>query len=197
MANVLTTAIPAAASKIQSVAGTIETASSDIEALIPRNCSLGTKQFCVGFSTNTKCGDLPLNISDIIPENIVNFVADEVQALQPLEGIMAKVTPGNIQDFLILGLVLMLVMAVLFVCLISGLLAFINFFLKLGFCLVFSLLCFISFLRPTTILFDVQSKIQDLGPGIEVERGNVANLFLGALCFNVFMALVVIMSVFL
>jgi hypothetical protein len=137
-----------------------------------------------------------LNISDIIPEDIVNFLSDEIQALQPLEGIMAKVTPGNIQDLLILGLGLMLVMAVLFAFLISGLLAFVNFFLRLGFCL-FILLCFIPFLIPTITLYHVQSKIQDLGSSIEVEKGNVANLFVGAVCCAAFMALAVIMSVFL
>ena len=140
MASVLTIAIPTAASKIQSAIGTIEIANIDtIKALILRNCSLGTKQFCIGFSTYTKCNDLPLNISDIIPEDIVNFVGDEIQALQPLEGLMAKVTPMNIQHLLILGLGLILVMAVLFGFLISGLLSFVNFFLRLGFC-VFSLL---------------------------------------------------------
>jgi hypothetical protein len=199
-ASVLTVAIPAATSKIQSTAGTTETAGSDIDAikaLIPRNCSLGTKQFCVGFSTHTKCNDLPLNISDIIPEDIVNFVGDEIQALQSLEGLMAIVTPMNIQHLLILGLGLILVMAVLFGFLISGLLAFVKFFLRLGFCLVFGLLCFVSFLVPTVTLYHVQSKIQDLGSSIEVEKGNVANLCVGALCCAAFMVLAVITSVFL
>jgi hypothetical protein len=194
-ASVLTTAIPAAASKIQSATSSIETAGSDaIKSLIPRNCSLGTKQFCVGFSTHTKCNDLPLNISDIIPEDIVNFVGDEIQALQPLEGIMAKVTPGNIQDLLVLGC---FVMAFLLGFLISGLLTSVKKILRLGFCLVFGLLCFISFLIPTYFLYLVQSKIQDLGSSIEVEKGNVANLCVGALCCAAFMVLTVITSVFL
>ena len=201
-ANVLITAIPAAASKVQSAAGTVETAASDIDAikaLIPRNYSLGIKQFLVGFGNHTKCNDLPLNISDIIPEDIANFVSDEIQVLQPLEGILAKVTPANIQDCLILGLELMLVMAVLFVCLIfSRLLAFANFFVRLATCLVFGLLCFISFLIPTIILYYVQSKIQDLGSSIEVEKGNVENLCVGALCCAVvMMVLTVIASVIL
>jgi hypothetical protein len=89
----------------------------------------------------------------------------------------------------------MLVMAVLFGFLISGLLAFVNIFLRLGF-YVFSLLWILSFLIPTIILYHVQSKIQDLGSIIEVEKGNVANLFVGACC-AAFIVLVVIMSVFL
>lgn len=80
----LATATAAAGSKIQSVAGAAETAVSKINAikvLILRNCSLRTKQFCVGFSNHTKYNDLPLNISDIIPETITSFIGDEVQSL--------------------------------------------------------------------------------------------------------------------
>jgi hypothetical protein len=77
-------AIFAAVSKVQSAIGTIKTAASDInaiKALILRNCFLGTKQFCVGFSTYMKCNDLPLNISDIIPKDIIDFVGNKFYAL--------------------------------------------------------------------------------------------------------------------
>ena len=77
----LTTATAAAGSKIQSVVGAAKTAVSKIntiKTLIPRNCSLRTKQFCVGFSNYTKCNDLPLNISSIILEAIKSFIGDEV-----------------------------------------------------------------------------------------------------------------------
>ena len=78
--------------------------------MIPRNCSLGTKQFCFGFDNRTECNNLPLNLSNIVPEAVTTFVGDQVQALQPLPGILTKVTMANIQDSLILGLVLMLAM---------------------------------------------------------------------------------------
>ncbi len=80
----LVTATTAASSKIQSVAGAAKTAVSKInviKALILRNCSLRTKQFCVGFSNYTKCNDLLLNISDIILETITSFISDEIQSL--------------------------------------------------------------------------------------------------------------------
>ena len=115
MASVLTTAIPAAASNIQSAASAAETAAiNEIEALIPINCSLGTKQFCIGFTNHTKCNDLPFNVSNIILEAATSFVGNEIQALQPLEGILAKVMPANIQGCSILALVLILVMATIF-----------------------------------------------------------------------------------
>jgi hypothetical protein len=50
--------------------------------MIPRNCSLGTKQFCFGFNNRTECNNLPLNLSNIVPEAVATFVGDQVQALQ-------------------------------------------------------------------------------------------------------------------
>jgi hypothetical protein len=110
----LNTAISAASSKVQGATGAVVTAISDItnitaiNAMIPRNCLLGTKQFCIGFDTNTTCYDLPLNISNIVPEAVVKFVSDEVKSLQPLEGILAKVTLASIQGWVILGLIFIL-----------------------------------------------------------------------------------------
>ena len=77
----LAIATAAAGSKIQSVASVAKIAISKIdaiEALILRNCLLGIKQFCVGFSNYTKCNDLLLNISDIILETITSFIGDEI-----------------------------------------------------------------------------------------------------------------------
>jgi hypothetical protein len=79
---VLATAITAASNKIQSAASAAKTAVfkiNTIKALIPRNCLLRIKQFCVSFSNNTKYNDLLLNISNIISEAIKSFIGDKVQ----------------------------------------------------------------------------------------------------------------------
>jgi len=47
-----------------------------IEELIPKNCSLGTKQFCVRFTYNIIYNDLPLALSDIVPEEVKSFLRD-------------------------------------------------------------------------------------------------------------------------
>jgi len=194
---VLVTATAAAGSKIQSAAGAAETAVSKIgaiEALIPRNCSLGTKQFCVGFSNHTKCNDLPLNISDIIPETITSFIGDEVQSLQPLEAIMAKVTPMFIQDSLIFGLGFLIFMATIFVCLIFKLIFVATLFLRLGVSLLV-ILCFIPFIIPTTILYHIQSEIQRLRSVIKIKKGDTANQYMGTLvCAGVMMLLTIFIS---
>jgi hypothetical protein len=121
-ANIVSTAISPAISKVQSAASAA-TALPDfntVKEMIPRNCSLGTKQFCFGFDNRTECNNLPLNLSNIVPESVASFIGGQFQALQPLQGILAKVTMANIQVCLILGLVLMLVMATIFISSIFG-----------------------------------------------------------------------------
>jgi hypothetical protein len=196
-ASVLAIATAAAGSKIQSVAGAAQTAVSKIdaiEALIPRNCSLGIKQFCVGFSNYTKCNDLPLNISDIIPETITSFIGNEIQSLQPLEAIMAKVTPIFIQDSLVFGLGILVVMAAIFLCLIFKLISVATLFLRLGVGLLV-ILCSVPFVIPTTILYHVQSEINGLGSVVGIEKGDAAGQYMGALvCAGVMMLLTIFMS---
>ena len=187
------TAAGAVGSKIQSAAGAAETA---VEALIPRNCSLGTRQFCVGFSNHTNCADLPLNISDIIPEAVTSFIGDGAQSLQPLEGIMAKVAPSIIQGSFAFGLGFLVIMAALFVITIFRLLSITTFFLRLGVCLV-AVLSFIPFVIPTAILYQVQSDIRGLESIVGIKKGDVASKCTGVVfCAGVMMLLTIFMTVF-
>jgi hypothetical protein len=94
--SVAETALPGVTSKIQSSISATEIAVSDvIEKWIPRNCSFGTKQFCVSFSNSKpSCFYFPFDISKIIlvvPTEVANLLEDELQALKPLEGILARV----------------------------------------------------------------------------------------------------------
>jgi hypothetical protein len=196
-ASALTAALPAAASKVQSGIGAAASDINTIEGLIPRNCSLGTKQFCVGFLHNTTCNDLPLNISDIIPEAVTSFIGDKVQSLQPLEGIMAKVTPTVAQGCFVFGLGFLAVKAVIFLSIISRLISVTNFLLRLGVCLL-AVLCFVPFVIPTAILHLVQSEIQGLGSIVGIEKGDVTGQCMGALvCAALMMLLTIFMSVFM
>ncbi|KAI9760492.1 MAG: hypothetical protein M1840_002402 [Geoglossum simile] len=115
-ANVAATAVPGTISKVESAAKAAAIAIPNADAIkgsIPRNFSLGTKQFCVGFSDRTECKNLPLKISSVILEAVAKIIDDQVEELH-LEQISAKITPTNIQNCLILGLVLMAIMAVIF-----------------------------------------------------------------------------------
>lgn len=200
-ASLLNTAISAASIKAQGAAGAAATAVSDItnitaiEAMIPRNCSLGTKQFCIGFENKINCTDFPLNISNIVPKAVIKFIGDEIQSLQPLEGILAKVTLAKIQDSLILGLIFTLLIILIFTCLFFEFISFAARLLKLGVCLV-SVFCFALFLLAYLTLHHVQSKIQDFKSVIMVEEGPVSNLSIGAvICAGIMMLLTMLMSI--
>jgi hypothetical protein len=177
------------------IAGAASAAETAIEALLPRNLSLGISQFCVGFTDHTNCTNLPLNISDIIPEpikqfseDIQNFVNGQFQPLQYLEGITAKVTSANIKGPFVFGIGLVFVLAaILFFCLFI-MRTVTNNLMKVGICLLAILCCF-PFAIPTAILSRVESKIQESGPIVSIEKGDAANLSIGALVCAIIMIL--------
>jgi hypothetical protein len=198
-ASALTAAIPAAASKVQSGIGAAASDINTIEAWIPRNCSLGTKQFCVGFIHNTTCNNLPFNISDLIPkdvpEDVASFVGDKVQPLKPLEGILAKVTFTTIRDYLALCLLCLALITAMFFYLI---LSVATLCLKLLICLLICLsaILFVVFAIPITMLHHALSNIQKLGSIVGIEAGGVGSQFIGALvCAGVIMLSTIFMSV--
>jgi hypothetical protein len=200
VASLLNTAVSVASSKVEGAAGAAATAVSDItnitaiEARIPRNCSLGTKQFCIGFENKINCTDFPLNISNIVPEAVTKFIGDEIQSLEPLEGILAKVTPARIQGCLILGLIFILFLILIFACLFFEFLSFAARWLKLGVCFV-SVSCFIFFLILYVIIHKVQLKIQDL-KSVRVEEGDAGDLSLwNLICAGSIMLLTIVLSI--
>jgi hypothetical protein len=65
-----------------------------------------------GFSNRIECHNLPVSCTKIIPETLTGFLGDQMGIFQPGEGILARVSPTYIQDPLILGLRLALVMTV-------------------------------------------------------------------------------------
>ncbi|KAI9760032.1 MAG: hypothetical protein M1840_002748 [Geoglossum simile] len=73
-----------AISKVESAAKAAATAilnADMIKELIPRNFSLGMKQFCIGFSNCTECKNLPLKISSAIPEAATKILGDQLEKL--------------------------------------------------------------------------------------------------------------------
>ena len=55
-----------------------------------------------------------------------------------------------------------------------------NNYMKIGICLLAILYC-IPFAIPTTILFDIELKIQISGPIVSIVKGNATSLSIGAL----------------
>ncbi|KAF2788130.1 hypothetical protein K505DRAFT_256214, partial [Melanomma pulvis-pyrius CBS 109.77] len=186
-------------SKVNSVKDAIATGLPDaiaapiqeIEKYIPKNCSLGTKEFCVGVGHNITCKNLPLSLSDLVPDiaqNLSDVVQEKLQEkLQPLERTLTKVTTPYIQYCLVAALVLLVIIAILFACAVfSGLFSITSILARLTIGLrvvmVLGLICCVLLFIPTIILRLFQAKTKALPSGIEEEKGEVGGLCIGALC---------------
>ncbi|KFY04135.1 hypothetical protein O988_00971 [Pseudogymnoascus sp. VKM F-3808] len=182
-ANLIETATAVGASLIADAASAANSAETAIEVLLPRNLSLGISQFCVGFINHSKCTNLPLNISNVLPEansqfseDVQNFVSSQFQTL---EEITAKVTFAIFKGPLFSGIVLLIVLAATIIfCLfykrsVTGNLA------KVGISLL-AVLCCVPFAIPMAILSYVGSRIQESGPILSTDKGDAGNLSIGA-----------------
>jgi hypothetical protein len=195
-ANGIATAVPAAISKVQSAASTTVTeALNAVKAAIPRNCSIGTTQFCIGLAHNISCHDLPVNLSNIIPADVEGLFQVKPNDIKAVNGALAKVTVINIRDCFIAGLILILAMAAISVCLALGpsfsLAAVLPRFktLRIWIHLLLGLLCCIPFTLAAIILHVLNMKAQQLPSWIQVEQGEVGKLCLGSLCCAIIIVL--------
>lgn len=190
--NGVATVIPNAISQVQTAVGTgITEIPNAIEALIPRNCSIGTKEYCVG---KFPCRNLPLNFSSIIPAEVERIFQLNVDDVQSLKQTLTKVTAVNMYHWLVLGLVLLLVLAIVSACPIffpalclTGILGFR--FLRVGVHITFSLICCIPFIIAAVIFLILGSKAKHLPPWVQVEEGPVGKLCLGASVFGIIMTI--------
>jgi len=48
------------------VSSAITAIQTDLELVIPKNCTLGTRYFCFGYVNNVTYSRLPLNVSDLL-----------------------------------------------------------------------------------------------------------------------------------
>lgn len=181
------TATAAGASLIADAASAASSAETAIEDLLPRNLSLGISRFCVGFTDHKPdCANLPLNISGILPEAVKHFSVDiqkfvdgQFQTLQYLEGITAKITSANIIAPFVLGIVFLVALAATLFFILFIKRSVTNNLTKVGICLL-AVLCCIPFAIPMAIISYAGSKIQESGPIVSIEKGDAANLSIGA-----------------
>ncbi|KAH7111851.1 hypothetical protein B0J11DRAFT_447300 [Dendryphion nanum] len=189
VANGIVTAVPSVISQVQSAADTLATAlPGEVEALIPRNCSIGTKKFCLGLAHNVTRHSLPLNMSKFVPAGVEKVFQINLNDIQPLNDALAKVTMANIQDALIIGVVLAFIVTTISMCSISGkFLCLTDILLRVGISLLFGMICCIPFLVAAIVLYMFNSKAKHLPPWIQVEEGEVSRLTVGGLCCAIVM----------
>jgi hypothetical protein len=142
-----------------------------VSAVIPKNCTLGTEYYCVGFGDHAKCKGLPLQVSGVLA---AAFTGDQAQSLHPLDRALARIIFRSIEGCLTFGFILQfwhLFWASLFGSPIPLLTS-----LRVG-C---SVLCRVPLFIPTIILYVALSKTKVLT--FKVERGDVSGHCLGAFC---------------
>ena len=168
--GVLSTALAAASSAADaaetSVVGTLS-------AALPKNCSLGTENFCVAFDSHTICEHLPFNTSAILQGASSGLIQGALEPLQPLEKVLAKITPAYVTATAIAGLVLLSVMAGLFAYFALKLFSLPGLRFRLAICFL-CLLLWVPFLIPIGIIFVARSKIQGFRPLVEMDIGDVS-----------------------
>ena len=185
MASGAATVFSSVTSQAKSVASAAATAIPGVDAIIPRNLSFGTKQFCVGFSNRMECNNLPVNASNILPKALMSAVGDQIEDFHRLDGILASSSPEYIRLFFISGLATTMIMAVMFVSFFFG-----RYFglvphqqdlsLVLMLRLLIGLICCVSFLILTVIVYTLYSKSNGLPSNIRVNRGDVGGYCWGA-----------------
>lgn len=84
--------------------------------MIPKNCSVGTRSFCVGFATSVNCSSLPLNISRLIAGTSPALNSPPLESgLAAIDQELKYVTPGLIEGPIILGIVSAVILLILLV----------------------------------------------------------------------------------
>ncbi|KAI1370453.1 hypothetical protein F4677DRAFT_363665 [Hypoxylon crocopeplum] len=183
--------------EVKSAAGAVATSvPSSLGAILPRNCSLGTRQFCVAVGEHVSCSDLPLKLSSIIPSEVAQLGHD-FSVIEALDPSLSKIATPYIYDMLILGLVLICPMAFCFVfCLYrrspflvgstSQRKAF-----RVALYLVLGLAFCIPFVLPVAVLRVLRSQIVQRPSWIQVQESNLYGLCVGCLICAVATVLVV------
>lgn len=171
--------------------------------LIPQNCSLGTRQFCIGFRDYQNCNDLPLNVSAIFSKAFTGLINDQNEDLQFLGRILAKATPALIREPLIAGLALALLLAISVIFTIAGpqfdmITRWIGPALSSKLRLATSLACCLLFFIPTVVCLTLLSEAQSLTTTFGVKKGDVSNnLFAIFLFSTIMMTLVAVIQIFI
>lgn len=206
-------ALKAAATGIVDVAGQAEGAISSaaatlqsIEEHVPRNCSLGTKRFCIGYKQDVSCSDLPLNLTSLLPgsvrelpQAVQDAIRDRATALSQLVETSTKFPALSVPATLISGLILMSIAAALSLSLALGWPPYCTIALgKLSsvpiaqalLALGLGLVCCCPFLLLGVILNTILTAADELPSWVRVERGEACGLGFAALACALVLALV-------
>ena len=197
-----------AADQAQSAISSVATSLQDMEERLPRNCSLGTKRFCIGYEHESSCSDLPLNLSGLLPASVHDLPApvedairDRAEALSRLAGTSSKLPAVFVPGTLISGLVSMSAIAVLSLCLAfrwlpcaTKILSKLNVWLRALALLSLGLACCSPLILLALFLDTILRAADELPSWVEVERGEACVFCYGGLACALVLTLLVTAS---
>jgi hypothetical protein len=160
---------------VSEVAGAVETV---LGSSIPRSCTVGTQQFCLG---GVECSNLPLDISQVLPSPIIGLAPDKFYILN--DGLKI-ITSAFINSFLFLSLALIIILSVIFAVFISRP-RIVSLFgvLYLSWLMIFLALILLSaLLIPTVVSYVLFQRSREFPSIIESKQGGVGQYCLGACC---------------
>jgi len=164
---------------LDGISETFGNVENTVKALLPKNCSIGTRKFCIGFPANQSCHNLPIKLASIFPP-------EGEKLLRGIDGALAKVTDPYIQNALIAGSASTLIFDAfliyslynLHIPLIGGL----GWSLQLSIYLIVGLIFYAPFVIPIVFIYVLRSTIDALPRWMQLQEGNVFGLCIGCLC---------------
>lgn len=167
---------------MQSAAQSAVSSISNVNARLPINCSVGVREYCIGYSQNISCHTLPLNLSSLIPNDAIVYLKDQMNELRALDTALQIISPAYLQRPLSVGLVFLLLTVSMFFLDNMG-------YVKLpfkGVCFgILGLFYIVPFAISAVVLIWVQFKLRSLSFLTLLRQREAESLSLLALCFGV------------
>ena len=191
----LTVATSVASKAKSTVSSTIISIETTIGSIIPNNCSLGIKYFCISFTDYINCSALLLNISDIILSSAIY----KLSSIKNLDQALVKAIPKSIKECLIIGTVFTSLVIFLGISSLYSLVLQVLGFTSVPSILlvsvylysIYSLVYFIPILVLIVILYRLKAKLL---VELVLETGEANKQILAALSYTIFIGFSIIVK---
>jgi len=172
----------AEASSVQSAAQSAVTSISNLEDILPLNCSIGVKEYCLGYVQKIACYALPLNISRLIPDEAPTSILDQISQLHTLDTALEFVSPLYLQLPLAIGTFLLILMVAIFSL---DILRCIHLPFRRTFFLILGTVCFSPLLLAVAVLLAIRFKLKSTSVVTVLPQREAEGLYLVAFCFTI------------
>lgn len=176
-------------SRVQSAAQSAVTSISNLKDILPLDCSIGVREYCVGYAQKTTCYTLPLNISKLIPDEALTLIQDQISQLRTLDTTLKFVSPSYLQLPLAIGLILLILILVVFTL---DRLGCVHLPFRRTFFLILGTVCLSPLLLAIVVLLGIRFKLKSTSIVTVLLRREVEGLYLMAFCFTI--SILILMS---